>query len=204
MSQGLLVSLPSIFFVWRFMKNNKKKNSQLGWSFVVLLLAFTLSLLFGVASEFALDKASIWIAALIIVIFIIVAILSDMVGVAIASAVPEPFHAMAARKVRGAKQALKLVNNASKVASIASDVIGDVCGILSGAAAASIAIMIDAGSIVANVFIGAGFSALVASITIFGKSIFKKYAIDNAEKIILILGKVMSLFSRESNKNTKK
>lgn len=186
------------------MKNNKKKNSQLGWSFVVLLLAFTLSLLFGVASEFALDKASIWISALIIVIFIIVAILSDMVGVAIASAVPEPFHAMAARKVRGAKQALKLVNNASKVASIASDVIGDVCGILSGAAAASIAIMIDAGSVVANVFIGAGFSALVASITIFGKSIFKKYAIDNAEKIILILGKVMSLFSRESNKNTKK
>lgn len=186
------------------MKNNDKKHGQIGWSFVVLLLAFSLSLMFGVASEFALDKASIWIASLIIVIFIIVAIISDMVGVAIASAVPEPFHAMAARKVRGAKQAIKLVNNASKVASIASDVIGDVCGILSGAAAASIAIMIDAGSTVANVFIGAGFSALVASLTIFGKSIFKKYAIDNAEKIILVLGKVISIFSKDGKKRTKK
>ena len=186
------------------MKNNNKKHSQLAWSFVVLMLAFTLSLLFGVASEFALDKASIWIAGIIIVIFIIVAIISDMVGVAIASAVPEPFHAMAARKVRGAKQAIKLVNNASKVASIASDVIGDVCGILSGAAAASIALMIDGGSVVANVFIGAGFSALVASITIFGKSVFKKYAIDNAEKIILVLGKVMSIFSRDNGKKSKK
>ena len=186
------------------MKNNTKKHKELGWSFVVLLLAFTLSLFFGVASEFALDKASIWLAAIIIVIFIIIAIISDMVGVAIASASPEPFHAMAARKVRGAKQAIKLVNNASKVASIASDVIGDVCGILSGAAAASIAIMIDAGSVFYNVLIGAGFSALVASITIFGKSIFKKYAIDNAEKIILVLGKVMSIFSRENGKNQKK
>ena len=109
------------------MKNTKKKKSELGWSFIVLLLAFSLSVIFGIASEFALNGASVWIAAVIIIIFIAIAIISDMVGVAIASAEIEPFHAMAAKKVRGAKQAIKLVNNASKVASIASDVIGDVC-----------------------------------------------------------------------------
>lgn len=186
------------------MKNTKKKKSELGWSFIVLLLAFSLSVIFGIASEFALDEASVWIAALIIVIFIAIAIISDMVGVAIASAEIEPFHAMAAKKVRGAKQAIKLVNNASKVASIASDVIGDVCGILSGAAAASIAIMIDTGSTFYNILIATACSALVASLTIFGKSIFKKYAINNAESIILILGKVMSIFSKNTDKSVKK
>ena len=186
------------------MKNTKKKKSELGWSFIVLLLAFSLSVIFGIASEFALNGASVWIAAVIIIIFIAIAIISDMVGVAIASAEIEPFHAMAAKKVRGAKQAIKLVNNASKVASIASDVIGDVCGILSGAAAASIAIMIDAGSTFYNVLIATACSALVASLTIFGKSIFKKYAINNAESIILILGKVMSIFSKNTDKSVKK
>ena len=186
------------------MKNNKKNHSQLAWSFIILLLAFLLSAIFGVASEFALDKASVWVAGLIIVIFIVVAIISDMVGVAIASAQPEPFHAMAAKKVRGAKQAIKLVNNASKVASIASDVIGDVCGILSGAAAASISLMLYTSSTFYNVLIGAGFSALVASITIFGKSIFKKYAIDNAETIILILGKFLSFFGFGKEKQPQK
>ena len=67
---------------------------------------------------------------------------------------------------------------------------------MSGAAAASIAIMIDAGSTFYNVLIATACSALVASLTIFGKSIFKKYAINNAESIILILGKVMSIFSK--------
>ena len=183
------------------MRNNKKKHSQLAWSCVVLLLAFILSVSFGLVSELALDKASVWISAIIICIFIVIAILADMVGVAIASAQPEPFHAMASKKVRGAKQAIKLLNNASKVASIASDVIGDVCGILSGAAAASIALMLNTSSTFYNILIATGFSALVASITIFGKSIFKKYAIDNAEKIILILGKFFSIFSSNKDKN---
>lgn len=183
------------------MKKNGKKHSEIAWSFVVLLLAFGLSVVFGVGSEFALDSTSIWISIIIIVIFIVIAIIADMVGVAIASAQPEPFHAMASKKVRGAKQAIKLLNNASKVASIASDVIGDVCGILSGAAAASISISLSNFSTFYNVLIAVGFSALVASLTIFGKSIFKKYAIDNAEKIILILGKILSIFSKNADKN---
>ena len=183
--------------------HHKKKNSQLAWSFVVFALSLLLSITFGVASEFAMQKADIFVALVIIIVFMAIAIVSDMVGVAIAGVQKEPFHAMASRKVRGAKEALKLIDNASKVASVASDVIGDVCGILSGAAAASIALMVQTGSDIANVFIGAGCSAIVASLTIFGKSVFKKYAIDNSVKIILIWGKVMSAFSGNENKAKK-
>lgn len=189
------------------MKNNdnhqKKRHSQLAWSFVVFALSFLLSIAFGVASEFAMQSASVFVCVVIILIFMAIAIVSDMVGVAIAAVQAKPFHAMASRKVRGAKQSLKLIKHASKVASIASDVVGDVCGILSGAAGASISILIDAGSAVANVFVGAIFSALVASLTIFGKSIFKKYAIDNSVSIILILGKTISMFSKDKSKKAK-
>ena len=185
------------------MKKNKNKNSDIAWSFAVLFMAFILSVAFGLASEFAMNKANVWIAAIIIVIFIVIAILADMVGVAIASAQPEPFHAMASRNVRGSRQAIKLLNNAPKVASIASDVIGDVCGILSGAAAASISLMLQTSSVVYNVLISVAFSALVASVTIFGKAIFKKRAINSAESIILILGKVISVFCPDKKRNKK-
>lgn len=185
------------------MKRNRKNNSDIAWPFIVLVLAFVLSVAFGVASEFALNKANVFIAAIIIVIFIVIAIIADMVGVAIASAQPEPFHAMASRNVRGAKHALKLLSNAPKVASVSADVIGDVCGILSGAAAASISLMLQTSSVFYNVLISVGFSALVASITIFGKALFKKRAINKAESIILALGKIISVFAPEKKRGKK-
>ena len=103
---------------------------------------------------------------------------------------------MAARKVRGAKEAIKLVQNAEKVASIIADVMGDVCGILSGAAGTTITVIIIvnyAGTFV-EVVLASLVSACIASLTIFGKAFFKKYALKHCEKIILLLGKFLSLF----------
>ena len=166
---------------------------------IVFILAISLSLLFSIASELVLSKSTIVIAIVVIFVFIALAILTDMIGLAIASANIEDFNAMAARKVKGSKQAISLVKNADKVSSILNDVIGDVCGILSGAAGASIVvkIAIDNGGSFMSILIPSLIAAIVAGLTIGGKSIFKRIAIRHADKITLSFAKFINFFTRK-------
>ncbi len=166
------------------------------WPLIVLALSFCLSLAFGVVSQVALTGAGIAISVVVILIFIGIAIFSDMVGVAITAANFEPFRAMAARKVRGAKESIKLIQNKEKVASVSADVIGDICGILSGAAGTSITVVliVNYAGTFWEVLIASLVSAVIAALTIFGKAYCKKYSMLHCEKIILVLGKFISLF----------
>ena len=136
---------------------------------------------------------------------LIISIIGDMIGVAATAASLEPFRAMASRKIRGANEAIILVKNANKVASIFADILGDICGILAGAAGASISLMLitSAMSNIAGILIASLVSAVIASLIIFGKAAFKKYSIVHCEKIILICGKIMSIFHKQ-NTNSKK
>ena len=52
----------------------------------------------------------------------------DMIGVAVTAADEQVFHSMAAKKIRGAKLAVKFKKNADKLSSFCKDVIGDICG----------------------------------------------------------------------------
>lgn len=185
-------------------KVTKKSKSQMVWSIKILILSFALSMCFGVVSELVLGVTGIVIAILVIIVFVSFAIISDMIGVAVTSANTEPFRAMASRKVRGAKESLRLLAKADRVSSICCDVIGDVCGILSGAAGASIVVKfaLEAESAL-SIIIASIVSAVVASITIFGKSICKKYAIDNSTSIVIKVGKIISWFTPQ-NKDAKK
>ena len=49
----------------------------------MLVLSFTLSMAFGVLSEVALDGANIAVAIIVIVVFLVIAIITDMIGVAV-------------------------------------------------------------------------------------------------------------------------
>lgn len=183
----------------------KQNKSQMVWSIKILILSFALSMCFGIVSELVLGVTGIVVAILVIVVFVSLSIITDMIGVATTSASTEPFRAMASRKVRGAKEALKLLSKADRVSSICCDVIGDVCGILSGAAGASIVVKfaIESESPL-SIIIASLVSAVVASMTIFGKSICKKYAIDNSTAIIIKVGKVISWFTPQNKDKNKK
>ena len=50
---------------------------------------------------------------------------------------------MNSRKVKGANVAVKFKKNAEKVSSFCCDVIGDICGVISGGAAAAISVLIS-------------------------------------------------------------
>ena len=82
------------------------------------------------------------VAFLILLAIILIGIIFDIIGMAVATADEKPFHSMASRKVAGASDAIKLLRNAERVSSICNDVVGDICGVVSGSASATIAALI--------------------------------------------------------------
>ena len=190
-------------------KKTQKKQSKFAiwfrWPLIVLVTSFCLSMAFGVLSEIALTNASIIISVIVILVFLVIAIVTDMIGVAIAACDEKPFRAMDARKIRGAKESIRLVKNADKVSSIIADILGDVCSILSGAAGASVtaALINDSMTPMLTVVIASLVSAVIAALIISGKALMKRYSMLHCEKIILILGKILSIFHLPHRKNNK-
>ena len=119
-----------------------------------------------------------------------------MIGVAITAANETPFHSMASKKVKGSKHSVMLLKNSDKLASICNDVIGDVCGVVSGSAgmlvASNMASSFNINSSITVLFV----TALIASITIGGKAIGKSAAIKNSETITFKLNNYNSISSR--------
>ena len=193
-------------------KKKKKKQSKFTLWFkcplIVLVISFSLSLFFGVLSEIAMTNANIFIAIVVVLVFLVIAIITDMIGVAIAACDTTPFRAMAAKKIRGAKKAIMLVKNADRVSSIVADILGDVCSILSGAAGTTIAVALISSnsSSMVEVIISSLVSAVIAALLISGKALMKRYSLIHSEKIILILGKFISIFhiNKKSKKNDNK
>lgn len=173
-----------------------KKESRFKWIITVLLLSFVLSILMSLGSNVVIPKINIYIGIVIILVFIAISIVFDMIGVAITAAEERPFHSMASKKVKGASHSVLFLKNSDKLASICNDVIGDVCGVVSGSAgvlvANEIADIFDFNlSIVVLVT-----TAIIASLTITGKALGKSIAIKNSEKITFRVGKVVSIFKK--------
>ena len=186
-------------------KNQSKFKKYFRWPLIVLVLSFSLSMAFCVLSEVALNVAGIAISVIVIVVFLIIAIITDMIGVAIASCDIKNFRAMASRKVRGAKEAIMLYKHADMVSSIFADILGDICSILSGAAGAAVTtrLITSAMSDFIGVVVASLVSAVIASLLIFGKALMKRYSMNHSDKIILIIGKILSIFHRQKPKKSK-
>ncbi|MDD4276184.1 MAG: hypothetical protein PHO33_04330 [Clostridia bacterium] len=178
---------------------SKKKIVNWYWSIKILFLSFALSMSFSILSEMAMSSATIFIAILVIILLLSIGIIFDMVGVAMTAGNIEPFLAMASKKVRGAKESILLLKNAEKVSVFCCDIVGDICGILCGASGAAIVIKIvqESSNPSLTILISSLVSAMIACITIFGKSIEKGYAVNRSEKIIFTVGKLMSIFNKK-------
>jgi len=185
-------------------KKTETKNRIVKWKWCIKILFITLllSFCFSVLSELLLTSTqSILITVLSIVVlflFILIAVFCDMIGVAMTSADSAPFTAMASKKIRGAKETLTLLKNADKASSFFCDIIGDACGIVCGAIGASIVAMIIMGSdSIVKILVGAGVSALIAAITVFGKAVGKGIAVNYANSIVFRVGKFISFFKKQ-------
>ena len=176
-------------------ERGKKQISSLKWAILVIILTFFISLSFSVISQ-TLSNTNVIVAIIILVVFIFINIVFDIISVAVTACPLEPFLAMASRKIYGAKLAVKIINNAEKFANICGDVVGDVCGIISGALGALIVLKLnDNGVTLDHTILSVLFASSIAALTVGGKSIGKKLAMDNSQKIIFFIARLLSVFS---------
>lgn len=180
-------------------KNEKKKGkpekSSGKWAVQVFFIAVVLSAVLSFASDSALDGAGVAVAIVVLLAFILLGIFFDIVGVAVTAADEKPFHSMAAHKTPGAKEALGLIRKADKVSSMCNDVVGDICGIISGSTAAVIVVRLQSAFSLRSALISLAVTALVSGLTIGGKAMGKAFAIDKSTAVLQLVGRALHLFS---------
>ena len=166
-------------------KKQKAKTVQIRWIAIIFLSTVLISGLFSTVSNQLLSGANMVAAFGILLVIVLIGILFDVIGVAVTAADPKPFHAMAAHRVRGAREALNMLRRADRVSSFCNDVIGDICGVVSGTASASIAAL----AVLHRNGQGLGImeillAALVSGLTVGGKAIGKTIAMNRSTQIV--------------------
>ena len=178
-------------------KKGKQEKSTGRWAVQVFFIAVVLSAALSLASDQALDGAGLAVAFAVLLAFILLGIVFDIIGVAVTAADEKPFHSMAARKTPGAREALNLIRKADKVSSFCNDVVGDICGIISGSTAAIIVTRFQEALSLRSIFFSLAVTALVSGLTIGGKAIGKTFAIDKSTAVLQLVGRVIHVFSRK-------
>ncbi len=176
----------------------KPAKFNLKWLLQIFIVSLVLSIVFTLLSQVILNHSNLVLSICLISVLIFISVIADIIGVAVTACSVKPILDMVENKKRGAKFALSIVKKADKTSSICSDVIGDICSILSGAGGVSITIQIlSMCPSVSNFFLSLFINALLASLSILGKAIGKTYALSNPLKIVLSVGKCCSIFSRK-------
>lgn len=175
----------------------QKKNSNVRWIVTIFFVTVVISSTISFLSSSIMEDAGLVEAFVVLLLIVLLGVIFDIIGVAVMSAGEKPFHSMAAKKVPGAAEALKLLRNAEKVSNFCNDVVGDICGVVSGSASAVIAVkaltQIDSDTVAQLIM-----SALVAGVTIAGKACGKTLAMTKATQIVHLVSKpiyyIKSLF----------
>ncbi len=183
----------------------RQRSRATRWVVSIFFVTMAVSGAISLISDEVMANSSLVVAFLILFVIILVGIIFDIIGMAVASADEKPFHSMASRKVTGAQEAIRLLRNAERVSSICNDVVGDICGVVSGSASATIATLI-----LTNTDIGwprgvsLMMSALAAGLTVGGKAIGKTFAVKSSTKIVHMVGWLLHSIQHPFPKKKKK
>lgn len=190
------------------MKRSSMKGS-IRFALFVSALTIPLGILFDTSTIF-LNRSPWIVGVLIVVAIVLVGVLFDMLGLAAAAARETPFHAMASKKVFGARNAIKIVRNAEKVSSLCSDVVGDIAGVLSGAGALAVSVqLINAIHVYGwhREAVSILLTALITALTVGAKAIGKTFAIQSPTPIVLMAARIwtsVSFFEKRKKGQRKK
>lgn len=172
-------------------------KSNVNWIYKVFLLSFILSIIFSSISTIMSEKFNTIILVIILFLVMSIGIIFDMIGVAVLTSNEASLHARASQKIKGAKKAISLLKNSTKVSSICNDVIGDICGIVSGSLSAVLTITICNKFHLSQTIITIIITAIVSSLTVGCKAIFKGIATKKSDTIVFTVGKILSIFSKK-------
>ena len=170
----------------------KERMKAAKWVITIFFATIFISGSISLLSDILMENSTMAVAFGILLVIILVGIIFDIIGMAVATADEKPFHSMAARKVPGATEAIRLLRNAERVSSICNDVVGDICGVVSGSASATIAAQILRNfDFTWPQIISLLMSALAAGLTVGGKAIGKSFAVNSCTSIVHGVGRVI-------------
>ena len=172
----------------------KKEKVNVKWICQIAIISFTISFGLSFVSEIAIPNLSVVWGILLTLAFVFVGILFDIVGVSVTGADEKVFHSMNSRQVKGSKVAVIFKKNADKVSSFCCDVIGDICGIVSGASASAVSVGLATTFNWNLLIVSLTVAAVVASLTIGGKACGKSFAINKSDVILYEFAKFISFF----------
>ena len=182
-------------------ERNKKKKKRNLWPLKALIITLVLSAVVNAASTLALNEKSTswWLATILTVVIMLLGVVFDIVGTASTACDIQPFLAMASRKVRGAKLAVKLCQKSDVVSSVCCDIVGDICGIVSGISSATLVFFATSDKLDTKIsfLISVLIYAVISTLTITLKAVGKGFAVKKANKIIFGVAKTLSIFRKE-------
>ena len=189
-------------------KPPKKKSffSLVNWKWVVtaFLSSLVISIILSLLSSEVLSIVPIIAAVLILFAFVFIGIIFDIIGLAVATANEKPFNSMAAQRIKAGKTGLALIRKADQVSSFCNDVIGDICGVVSGSAAATVALRLAVIMGVDSLWVNLILCGVVSAITVGGKAIGKAIGLNYSIEVVTLVAKIVAVFSRDPKKSKNK
>ena len=90
-------------------RKEKIKKEQVNWKWIITIvcITFIISFLLSIFANNIIPNLSLVFGILITLLFIIIGIIFDIIGVAVTTADEAVFHSMNSRKVKGANVAVK-------------------------------------------------------------------------------------------------
>ncbi len=179
------------------------------WTAIVTVLAFVLSIAISALTSGA-EKMGVIPAIMVLLLIVLLSIVFDIIGMAVSTASEEPFHAMSAKKIPGAKESVAIIRSAQQISSMCNDVIGDIAGVISGAMTGAIVVSLCTMFALGATFLNLIFAGVVAAAMIGGKAAGKGFAMKNNNTIVFIIGKTVYYikkiipFSKGNKKNNKR
>ena len=167
------------------------KNINIRWLIRVIVGSFVLTTGFVLISNAVLSEAGYILAFCALFVFVVIGTLFDLVGVAVTAADETPFHSMAAHRGRGAKEAIRLIKNADRVANFCSDVVGNITGLVCGTTTAAIAVRLANDFLLSDLVTQLVISGIVVGLMIGGNAWGKSVAISNSTAIVLFVARLI-------------
>ncbi|WP_174613763.1 hypothetical protein [Virgibacillus ihumii] len=180
---------------------NSQLKKSIKFSVTIAVITFVLAAIFSIVSTSILSDVVWIIGSIVVLIIVLIGVLFDMLGIASTAAAEPPFHAMAAEKVQGAREAVIIIRNADKFASFCNDVIGDISGIVSGTASAIVVLQISnllghSEGTSFQITLSVVVTSIIAALTVGGKALGKYAAINSSTKVIFFVGKVVAFIEK--------
>ncbi len=185
------------------LRNNRKKLRKnniinilryynMKWVFLISIWTFLLAIFVSLISESIMRNLEMVPAIITLILIIILGVFFDTIGIAVTASTEKSFHSMAANRVKEANYAIRLIRNAGQVSNFCNDVVGDISGIISGAAGTIIILkLVNQYGLRDGAMLSIFMSAVIASLTVGGKAFGKEFALSKNKKIIFKVSKIL-------------